>query len=116
MTRTTRTVRPDYMAMAMAERADIADLVASLTPEQWEARTLCEGWRVRDVVAHVFSYQELSTLGLIGRFARGPFTRGGVNAVALADYADRTPSSSLVWPGTPAAPGAHRGGSAGGSR
>ena len=115
MTRTTRT-RSDYLAMAMAERAGIADLVASLTPEQWEPRTLCEGWRARDVVAHMFSYEELSTLGLIGLFVKGPFTRGGLNAVALADYADRTPSSSLVWPGTPAAPGAHRGGSAGGSR
>lgn len=95
MTRTTRTVRPDYMAMAMAERADIADLVASLTIEQWDARTLCEGWRVRDVVAHMFSYEELSTFGLIGRFVKGPFTRGGVNAVALADYADHT-SEQLV--------------------
>ena len=95
MTRTTRT-RPDYVAMAMAERADIAYLVASLTTEQWEARTLCEGWRVRDVVAHVFSYEELSRLGLIGRFARGPFTRGGVNAVALADYADRAPEQLVA--------------------
>lgn len=90
MTRTTGT-RPDYVAMAMAERADIADLVASLTPQQWEARTLCQNWRVRDVVTHMYSYEELSTLGLIGRFVKGPFTRGGVNAVALADYTDRTP-------------------------
>lgn len=96
MTRTTRTVRPDYMTMALAERADIADLVASLTPEQWEARTLCQDWRVRDVVAHMFSYEELSTFGLIGRFASGPFTRGGTNAAALAGYADRTPEQLLA--------------------
>ena len=95
-TRNTRTARPDYMAMAMAERAEIADLVASLTPEQWDARTLCEGWRVRDVVAHMFSYEELSTLGLIGTFVKGPFTRGGTNAVALADYADRTPEQLVA--------------------
>ena len=62
--------------MAMAERADIAELVASLRPEEWEAPTLCEQWRVRDVVAHMFSYEELSTLGLIGGFARGPVHPG----------------------------------------
>jgi uncharacterized protein (TIGR03083 family) len=84
------------MAMAMAERADIAELLGSLTPQQWQARTLCQEWRVRDVVAHMFSYEELSTLGLIGRFVKGPFTRGGANAVALADYANRTPEQLLA--------------------
>ena len=32
----------------------------TLTPEQWDAPTLCTRWRVRDVVAHVISYDELS--------------------------------------------------------
>jgi uncharacterized protein (TIGR03083 family) len=41
--------------MATAERGDLAEFLATLTPEQWEAASLCEGWRVRDVVAHVMS-------------------------------------------------------------
>jgi uncharacterized protein (TIGR03083 family) len=92
----TRAVRPDYMEMAMAERADIADLVASLTPQEWEALTLCEQWRVRDVVAHMFSYEELSTLGLVGRFAKGRFVRGGPNALSLAAYADCNPDELVA--------------------
>ena len=92
----TRAVRPDSMEMAMAERADIAELVASLTPEEWEAPTLCEQWRVRDVVAHMFSYEELSTLGLVGRFAKGRFARGGPNAVSLATYADWSPDELVA--------------------
>jgi uncharacterized protein (TIGR03083 family) len=82
--------------MAMAERAEIADLVADLRPEEWEAPTLCEQWRVRDVIAHVFSYEELSTPGLIGQFAGGRFTRGGPNAVSLAAYADRSPDDLVA--------------------
>ena len=39
------------LEMATAERK--ADFLATLTPGQWEAPSLCAGWRVRDVVAHV---------------------------------------------------------------
>lgn len=92
----TGTVRPDYMAMATAERADITDLLATLTPAQWDAPTLCQAWRVRDVVAHMFSYEELNTLGLISRFAKAPFIPGGVNAVSLAAYTDHSPAQLLA--------------------
>src|SRR5680860_284133 len=30
-----------------------ADLLAGLTAEQWEAPSLCAGWRVRDVAGHI---------------------------------------------------------------
>ncbi|MET0954878.1 MAG: maleylpyruvate isomerase N-terminal domain-containing protein, partial [Cryobacterium sp.] len=30
----------------------VADLLATLTPEQWESQSLCAGWRVRDVAGH----------------------------------------------------------------
>ncbi|WP_232327707.1 maleylpyruvate isomerase family mycothiol-dependent enzyme [Herbidospora yilanensis] len=39
-------------AAVRAERGELADLLAGLTPEQWDAPTLCDGWRVREVVAH----------------------------------------------------------------
>ncbi len=35
------------------ERRDLADLLASLTDEEWERPSLCEGWRIRDVAVHV---------------------------------------------------------------
>ncbi|MGX7672240.1 maleylpyruvate isomerase N-terminal domain-containing protein [Plantactinospora sp. DSM 117369] len=35
-----------------AERREQVELLAALRPEQWDAATLCEGWRVREVVAH----------------------------------------------------------------
>jgi uncharacterized protein (TIGR03083 family) len=35
-----------------AERRDQAELLAGLTDEQWEAPSLCAGWRVKEVVAH----------------------------------------------------------------
>ncbi|MDR7170076.1 uncharacterized protein (TIGR03083 family) [Nocardia kruczakiae] len=37
----------------VAERRRLADLLVGLTPEQWAAPSLCEGWRVREVLAHM---------------------------------------------------------------
>jgi uncharacterized protein (TIGR03083 family) len=36
-----------------AERAGVADLLDDLTPSDWETPSLCAGWRVRDVAAHL---------------------------------------------------------------
>ncbi|MEV0981421.1 maleylpyruvate isomerase family mycothiol-dependent enzyme [Streptomyces sp. NPDC049915] len=36
-----------------AERRDLADLFDALTPDQWARPSLCAGWRVREVVAHM---------------------------------------------------------------
>jgi uncharacterized protein (TIGR03083 family) len=35
------------------ERLNLADLLDDLTPTQWESASLCAGWRVRDVAAHL---------------------------------------------------------------
>ncbi|HKY78279.1 MAG TPA: maleylpyruvate isomerase family mycothiol-dependent enzyme [Acidimicrobiia bacterium] len=82
--------------MARDERGDLVDLLTSLKPEQWDAPTLCEEWRVRDVVAHMFSYDELSTPGLMRRFARGWFVLNRVNAVGVTEYTRRTPDELLA--------------------
>jgi uncharacterized protein (TIGR03083 family) len=36
-----------------AELAELADIVEALDPSDWDAPSLCAGWRVREVVAHV---------------------------------------------------------------
>ncbi|GAA3454814.1 maleylpyruvate isomerase family mycothiol-dependent enzyme [Dactylosporangium matsuzakiense] len=36
-----------------AERTELAELLSGLDQAQWEADTLCDGWRVREVVAHM---------------------------------------------------------------
>jgi uncharacterized protein (TIGR03083 family) len=90
------TTAVDPMALAREERADLADLLAGLTPEQWEAPTLCTRWRVRDVVAHVFSYDDLGTAGLVARFLRGGLNPDKVNQLGVDALADRTPADLLA--------------------
>lgn len=77
----------NVMALARQERSDLADFLEELTPDQWEAESLCSGWRVRDVVAHVVSYEEHGKADLLRRLARARFRFGELNRVALAEYA-----------------------------
>ncbi|OBB94584.1 maleylpyruvate isomerase family mycothiol-dependent enzyme [Mycobacterium sp. 852002-30065_SCH5024008] len=74
------------MSMAHDERADLADFLSTLTPQQWDAPSLCSKWTVKDVVAHVVSYEELGPLGLLKRFAKGWVVRA--NQVGVDEFAD----------------------------
>ena len=80
------------MAQARAEREDLLELVEGLTPDQWGTPSLCAGWTVHDVVAHVLSYDELGPRELATRFARGRFLVDRTNALGLQEYAERTPA------------------------
>ena len=62
----------DMRRLARDERADPAAFLTTLSPEQRQAPTLCARWRVRDVVAHVVSYDELDMYGLLAKAVRGP--------------------------------------------
>ncbi|MCV7115907.1 maleylpyruvate isomerase family mycothiol-dependent enzyme [Mycobacterium nebraskense] len=83
------------MDMAGAERADLAEFLATLTPQQWDAPSLCSGWTVKDVVAHVISYEELGALGLLKRFAKGWLVRA--NQVGVDEFADLSPEQLLYF-------------------
>jgi len=86
---------PDLMALAEEERTDLLALLRDLTDDQWNAPSLCTKWRVRDVAAHVVSYDELSTLTTVGTFIRGGLRVSGVNAVALQRYDDLGPPAII---------------------
>jgi uncharacterized protein (TIGR03083 family) len=82
----------DLRNHAAAERADLLALLEQLTADQWQAATLCPGWRVRDVVAHVYSYDELAGTDLARRFVQARFNPVRVNDACLAPYAHDTPA------------------------
>jgi uncharacterized protein (TIGR03083 family) len=80
------------MALAEAERRDLADLLETLTDAEWDAPSLCEGWTVRDVVAHVVSYEHLGWVGVATRMARARFDPERANAIGIAEAGDATPA------------------------
>ena len=59
-----------------AQRTSLADLLAGLTPEEWEQPSWCAGWRVRDVAAHLTLAQATLAVALPALLrARGSFDR-----------------------------------------
>ncbi len=81
------------LEMARAERADLAEFLATLAPQDWAAPSLCSRWTVKDVVAHVISYEELGALGLLERFAKGRIVRA--NQVGVDEFSSRSPQQLL---------------------
>jgi uncharacterized protein (TIGR03083 family) len=57
------------------ERLSLADLFDDLSPQEWETPSLCAGWRVRDVAAHL----TLSQMGLFPAVAAAVRARGNFN-------------------------------------
>ncbi|RUP06221.1 MAG: maleylpyruvate isomerase family mycothiol-dependent enzyme [Mycobacterium sp.] len=78
----------DGLEMATAERTDLADLLETLTPGQWDKPSLCRGWRVRDVVAHIMSFDGVSLLGMSRRAIRGRILH--INQVGVDELASLT--------------------------
>ena len=59
-----------------SERGSLADLFDSLSEQEWEAPSLCAGWRVRDVAAHLTLAQTgLFPAAVAAVRARGNFDR-----------------------------------------
>ena len=59
--------------MVDAERGAFADLTDSLTLAQWDQISLCNGWRVRDVVAHLYEGSVLTGLRAFATAAKYGF-------------------------------------------
>jgi uncharacterized protein (TIGR03083 family) len=78
-------------AAVVAERTDMADVLAGLRPEQWDMPTLCEGWRVREVVAHTTQPFRMPMWRVVLELARA---RGDVNR--MADRSARRDAAAMT--------------------
>jgi uncharacterized protein (TIGR03083 family) len=78
------------------ERLSLAALLEGLTDEQWNAPSLCDGWRVKDVAAHVaLAPQPPSPLTMVVEGARAGGRFHKLNRDVSVRHADR-PAADLV--------------------
>jgi uncharacterized protein (TIGR03083 family) len=64
----------DFRALHDEENDDFSAFLHTLSPADWERPSLCEGWRVRDVVGHILYGQELKLWTLPWKLARFGFS------------------------------------------
>lgn len=85
-----------WLTLAQHEREDFASFLETLTPEQWEAPTLCDRWSVRQVAAHTISFDELNAGDMVRRFVRGGLSTDRINDLGVADYEHRSPEQLVA--------------------
>jgi uncharacterized protein (TIGR03083 family) len=65
--------------MVEAEQQDFASLLRSLTPEQWDAPSLCAGWSVHEVAMHAAWHAHSTAPSRIAQLARVGFNEQRVH-------------------------------------
>jgi uncharacterized protein (TIGR03083 family) len=78
----------DHRRLHDHENADFGGYLRTLPPEDWDHPSLCDGWRVRDVVGHILDGNELKLTTLPLRLARHGFSSdrsGKVHSIARAE-------------------------------
>ena len=90
------TSKPDYLTLLHEESRDLADLLDTLTEEQWDAPSLCEGWRVRDVVSHMASGHTESLGTIVVGVARERFNIARASRLGAIEYADSHSTAEIA--------------------
>jgi uncharacterized protein (TIGR03083 family) len=78
------TVADDLSTTISAERSAFGELLAGLAESDWDAPSLCAGWRAREVVAHMTMPFRYPTWRFLGELARD-----GGNFARMADRVAR---------------------------
>lgn len=79
-----------------AERGALVDDLTGLTDAQWSTPSLCEGWSVHDLLAHMTATAEMTKLGFFGRFAGAGFNFDKMADKDVAAYREGGPQATLA--------------------
>lgn len=86
---------PDVWSSVHAERRALIDDLATLTDQQWQARSLATGWSVHDVAAHLVDNALTTPLRLLRAMVSARFDFDRQNANGLAAARGATPAETL---------------------
>lgn len=80
----------DPFAVIATERRALADVLETLTPQQWATPSLCDGWTVKDVTAHLLVGPTASMLEFVLAMARSRFDFDTANRRLTAKRAEHS--------------------------
>jgi uncharacterized protein (TIGR03083 family) len=80
--------RPDYLRLMHEESRDLADFLGTLTPAEWDRPSLCDGWRVRDVVSHMVVGHTIRVSSYAAALVRHRFSTDEASFALAVRFAD----------------------------
>lgn len=88
-------VRTSARTLLAQEYRDVAELLRTLTPEEWDTESLCAGWRVRDVVAHLL-YEATPPARYVAEIVRSGGSMDRLNELYIRRGATKTTDELLA--------------------
>ena len=85
----------EYWSAVRTVRLRLADLLDTLSPSEWDAASLCQGWRVRDVAGHLALVPTITTWQMLAAAPRARFNPNRINTL-LAVRAGSVATSQIV--------------------
>lgn len=90
------TVKNNVWTMVHAERAALIDDLTHLDDEQWETPSLCDGWTVHDVAAHLVASARTTRLGFTVGLVRARLDFHRYNARGVQRERGASPRETLA--------------------
>src|SRR5215213_3665078 len=78
------------------ERASLVDALAGLSDDAWQQPSLCVGWSVREVVAHLISTAQMTPPRFFGRMIASGFRFQAMTAANIRRVLDGRSDAELV--------------------
>ena len=88
--------KSEIWSLIARERAALADDLEGLTPEQWDTPSLCDGWTVRDVVAHMTGSAMITPPAFFGKIITSGFSLSRMQQKDIARERGDSPADTLV--------------------
>ena len=85
----------DIWPIVHAERAALVRDLSDLTDDQWATESLCDGWSVHDVAAHLVCNAKTTRLGIVGAMIRARFDFDRQNDEGMRRERGATPQATL---------------------
>ncbi|MCK8681712.1 maleylpyruvate isomerase family mycothiol-dependent enzyme [Streptomyces lichenis] len=88
-------MKDDVWPMVHAERAALIADLARLDAEQWRTPSLCAGWTVHDVAAHLVDTARTTRLGFVAGLVRARFDFDRLNSQGVERRRGASPQETL---------------------
>jgi uncharacterized protein (TIGR03083 family) len=79
-----------------AERASLADALGGLPDDAWHRPSLCAGWSVREVVAHLIATAQMTPPVFFGRMITSGFRFQAMTAATIRRVLDGRSNTDLI--------------------